>query len=217
MAASVRPLRVKLKVPPELCLAFYVKEELSLDISTTFKLFDTCVMPIALYGSEVWGYENCTVIEKMHLKFCKLLLSLKRSTCSAMVYGETGRYPIHCYIQQKIINFWHTVATSQSAKLSNYVYKTMLWCDQERQPWLNYVKNLLCGSGLNFVWLSQGTDINRTWLKNKIHNYANYTFIQSWHGDVLVTKMFKLQIFQNCFRSREVSGHTAGRSPYSIL
>jgi hypothetical protein len=35
------------------------------------------VKPILLYGCEVWGFSNNDIIEKVHLKFCKLLLHLK--------------------------------------------------------------------------------------------------------------------------------------------
>ena len=46
------------------------------------------------YGCETWGFENNEIIERIHLKFCKLLLHLKTSTPDYMVYGELGRYPI---------------------------------------------------------------------------------------------------------------------------
>jgi hypothetical protein len=42
----------------------------------------------------VWGFSNNDILEKIHLKFCKILLNLKTSTPSYMVYGELGRYPI---------------------------------------------------------------------------------------------------------------------------
>ena len=33
------------------------------------------------------------IVEKLHVKFCKLLLSLKTSTPNFMLYGELFRYP----------------------------------------------------------------------------------------------------------------------------
>jgi hypothetical protein len=50
------------------------------------------VKPILLYGCEVWGFSNNDIIEKVHLKFCQLLLHLNSSTPSYMIYGELGRY-----------------------------------------------------------------------------------------------------------------------------
>jgi hypothetical protein len=35
------------------------------------------VKPKILYGDETWGFGNNEIIERIHLKFCKLLLHLK--------------------------------------------------------------------------------------------------------------------------------------------
>jgi hypothetical protein len=43
------------------------------------------------YGCELWGLSNCDIIERVHLKYCKLLLNLKSSTPNSMICGELGR------------------------------------------------------------------------------------------------------------------------------
>jgi hypothetical protein len=48
------------------------------------------VKPILLYGGEIWGFGNIDIIERVHLKFCKLILNLKKSTPNFMIYGELG-------------------------------------------------------------------------------------------------------------------------------
>ena len=37
-------------------------------------LFDKTVVPVLLYGCEVWGYENNIAVDMVFLKFCKYLL-----------------------------------------------------------------------------------------------------------------------------------------------
>jgi hypothetical protein len=54
--------------------------KLFLPISVQLHLFNTMVVPILLYGCEVWGIENVQIIEQLQLRFCKLILNLKRST-----------------------------------------------------------------------------------------------------------------------------------------
>ena len=47
---------------------FYVlrkARKLCLPIDVLLQLFDAMVAPILLYGSEVWGYEDCNVIETL--------------------------------------------------------------------------------------------------------------------------------------------------------
>ena len=58
------------------------------------RLFDTLVKPILLYGSEIWAHEGTELLEKLHLRFCKYILLVNRTTYSDMVYGEIGEYPI---------------------------------------------------------------------------------------------------------------------------
>ena len=43
------------------------RENLPLDIQ--FELFDRMVMPVILYGCEIWGYINLDKLDKLHLKF----------------------------------------------------------------------------------------------------------------------------------------------------
>ena len=67
----------------------------NLSIECLLDLFDKIVKPILLYGCEVWGFSDNYVIEKIHLKFCKLILHLKQSTPNFMIYGELGRFPLY--------------------------------------------------------------------------------------------------------------------------
>ena len=48
-----------------------------LPIDLQFDLFDKMVMPVILYGCEIWGYKNLGTLENLHLKFCKLVMNLK--------------------------------------------------------------------------------------------------------------------------------------------
>ena len=60
----------------------------SLSINSQLDLFDKLVKPTLLYGCEIWGLGNLKIIERVHIKFCKLLLQLKNSTPTYMIYGE---------------------------------------------------------------------------------------------------------------------------------
>ena len=68
--------------------------KLSLPIDIQLHLFESMIVPILLYGSEVWGCENVDIINQFQLKFCKMLLGLKQSTSNIMIYGELGITPL---------------------------------------------------------------------------------------------------------------------------
>jgi hypothetical protein len=74
----------------------------NLSIQCQLDLFDKIVQPILLYGCEIWGFTNTAMIERVHLKFCKLLLHLKQPTPDFMIYGELGRYPMEILIKTRM-------------------------------------------------------------------------------------------------------------------
>ena len=50
-------------------------------------------VPILLYASEVWGIYGYNDIDIIHMKFCKLLLGVRKQTVNVAVLGELGRFP----------------------------------------------------------------------------------------------------------------------------
>ena len=54
--------------------------QLDMLIDCQLKLFDQVIQPVLLYGSEVWGFENTVLLERVQLKFCKYILNVKQST-----------------------------------------------------------------------------------------------------------------------------------------
>lgn len=64
--------------------------KLNLYISIQLQLFDSMIAPILLYSCETWGFENVKIIDQFQLKYYKLILNLKSSTPSCMIYDELG-------------------------------------------------------------------------------------------------------------------------------
>ena len=81
-------------------------DRVSFDIRTKLKLFDTMVVPILLYGSEVWGVYDFKNVDKLHIRFCKNLLGVRQQTPNMAVYGELGRLPLSVIAKIRSIKFW---------------------------------------------------------------------------------------------------------------
>ena len=73
---------------------------ISIPTDLQFKLFDTLILPILTYGSEIWGYENTKQLEKLHLQFYRNILGVRTTTPNFMTYGELGN--TYRYIMYRI-------------------------------------------------------------------------------------------------------------------
>ena len=139
--------RGKQSIAGKATVAFYdvikMGRKHGLSVKIQLDLFDKMVKPILLYGCEVWGFSNNDIIEKVHLKFCKLLLHLKSSTSSYMIYGELGRYLLEIDIKSRIISFWAKLLSGKELKLSKIIYNLryrMSIKNVEQFTWLDNVK-----------------------------------------------------------------------------
>ena len=81
-------------------------KRLQLSVDTQCHLFDHLVLPILLYGSEVWGFECIKQIEIFHRKFLRTMLHVNKCTPDCMVYGETGRGLILNHVKCRMVGYW---------------------------------------------------------------------------------------------------------------
>jgi len=81
---------------------------------TASQIFDTMILSILSYNSEIWGmyskqdfkiWDN-SPIEKIHLKFCKRYLEVNNKASNVACRAELGRYPILIAINQKIMKYF---------------------------------------------------------------------------------------------------------------
>ena len=132
--------------------------KLGLAIDIQLHLFDSIIVPICLYGCEVWGFKNIDIVEKLHLQFCKSILYVNKSTPNCMVLGDLGRLKLKHMIDLRMLNFWYRVTCTESHKLSNILYK-LVYNLSERNvyetEWIRTVKNYMLKYNLYGYWENQ--------------------------------------------------------------
>jgi hypothetical protein len=121
------------------------------------------IKPILLYGCEVWGSSNNDILEKIHLKYCKILLNLKTSTPSYMVYGELRRYPIYIYIKIRTVCYW-----------ANENHNMQFSC-------ICFVKQIFNECGFSNIWETEHFN-NIEYLKCVIKQRLEDQFLQNWNS-----------------------------------
>ena len=158
--------------------------ENNLTIECKLDLFDKIVVPILLYGSEIWGFENFDLIERVHLRFCKLVLHLKQTTPSCIVYAELGRHPIILNAKLRMINFWCRLLNDKDNKISCLLYKLLYvhFCNYGFEfKWLSYIKNIFDNCGMSNIWQNQYAD---KWVVKSIEQKLNDQFMQDCLAEI---------------------------------
>ena len=171
----------------------------NMSIECQLDLFSKLVKPILLYGCEVWGFENNDILERVQLKFFKLLLGLKQTTPSSVIYGELGLYPLNVDIKVRMISYWAKILMGNHNKLCYYVYKLMLNMaveNREISQWMNHLHNILNECGLAYIWTNQFFP-SEQWIKLTVKTILQDQYKQTWHSNVFdCPKTINYRIFK---------------------
>ena len=119
---------------------------LGLSIETQLDLFDKTILPIMLYGCEIWGFTDVSILEKLHLKYLKMILGVHTKTCNSMVYGELGRLPLDIVIKKRAIGFWARILVGKETKLTRLVYNQFRYMyvnNYLKSEWWEFINNTL--------------------------------------------------------------------------
>ena len=137
-----------------------------LSVKIQLHLFDNMIKHILLYGCEVGGFGKNEVLERVHLKFCEILLNIKSSTPIYMVYGELGRYPIDIHIKVRNISYWARLLSGKQAKFSNAFYRLSRKLNENGDTNLNkvyFIRAILNECGFTCIWETEHVN-NKEWL-----------------------------------------------------
>eukprot|EP00745_Piridium_sociabile_P024691 TRINITY_DN39152_c0_g3_i6.p1 TRINITY_DN39152_c0_g3~~TRINITY_DN39152_c0_g3_i6.p1 ORF type:complete len:696 (-),score=54.33 TRINITY_DN39152_c0_g3_i6:199-2037(-) len=170
------------KAAIQLCRVLQKYKEIS--PKAFFNIFDVKIQPILLYSSEVWGFNRLDHIEKVHLMACKRFLGVPVRTPNKMVYGDLGRYPLYINSYVACLRYWFKLIQMDNDRLPYKAYMMLLELDRVgKNCWATKVRDILCETGFNIVWLQHGVGNVKEFLiifKQRIVDM----FIQDWNGTI---------------------------------
>ena len=121
-----------------------------------FKLFDSMVKPILVYGAEIWGHDFSDTIEQIQVQCCKEFLGLNQSVNDCMALGQCGRLPLCIDYHTKCIKYWCKLLQMANHRYPRNCYVMLKQQDElGRSNWVSSVKHLLFRYGFGYVWISQ--------------------------------------------------------------
>jgi hypothetical protein len=182
-------------------LLFTRANNADLPVDLMIKLFDHTVLPILTYGSEIFGYENLDILERVHNNFLRKITYARKSTPISFLYGELGRYPISITIKSRMISFWNRLLLGKEQKFSRQIYTYMTNLPDNNYKWINKIKEILISVNRYDLFENQDEITQRN--THKIIKEALINkFKQSWHDDLLTSN--KGQIYLSFKESIEL-------------
>ena len=156
------------------------------------KIFDTRVLPIMSYGSEVWGlYPAADICENVHFYAMKKNFNVSLRTPNDFMYKEIDRYPIITIVLIiNCIRYWLKVLTMDVSRLPKKAYLFLLNMDTKgKKCWATYVRNCLSSYGFGFVWDQQGVGDVKSFLAVLKQRMIDVRW-QNWNAHVNESERF---------------------------
>ena len=135
----------------------------------TIKLFDSLVMPILMYGCEVWGplalrkvdkmgfksLCDSMYVEELNIKLCKYVLGVGKYATNAAVIGELGRYPVALRLILHSYNYWKRIKLLHEKSFVKNSYIDSLLVDKDsplQRNWSSCFRHILTKFDPNLQW-----------------------------------------------------------------
>ena len=112
-------------------------------------LFDHTIAPILNYASEIWGFEEWSKLETLHLKACKYALGVRSSTTTDAVYAELGRVSLQCQRHINILNFFARLSSLDSQRYASNAFSMLTKdADYGHYNWVSHARDLRVRYGI---------------------------------------------------------------------
>ena len=137
-------------------------------------LFDSCIQPILVYGSDVWGVSNNgkESIDKIFMWFVKMVLNLKGTTSNVITLGECGKFPPSVTCEINSLSYFYRLRDLPDSSLAKISFNEQMRMHSIGFPtWYGRVCELAS---------SHNIDINDNLSNLQIKRIIKDSFVQKW-------------------------------------
>ena len=163
-------------------------KKLYLPVDISLELFDQLVLPVMLYGCEVWGYSDLKELDILHRKYIKMLLGLYKCTPNVMVYGESGCFPVLNHVKSRMTTFYMRLINGNRNKLSYIMYQVLrkkhITEPLSNIPWIEFIKKAFNDIGMTDIWIYEGMGQQTNHVKQTVKTKIKDIFLQNWSAEL---------------------------------
>lgn len=105
----------------------------------SLKMFDTHILPILEYNSEIWfPLKEIDALEKIQTKYLKNMLGVRSQTPTVAVLADAGRFPLLVRQHEAAIKYLHRLRSNACPPLLYDCYKIQTELTNRNKPcWLS--------------------------------------------------------------------------------
>ena len=122
----------------------------NIGFNTFQTLFDTSVSPILGYASEVWGYKDNVLCERVHQRASRYYLGVHPKTPLLALTGDMGWKTAQINRQIRMVRYWNRLLTLDDDRLTKKVF----WYDRElcTNNWSSEMKALFNAREMGWIY-----------------------------------------------------------------
>ena len=160
-----------------------------MDFTAYGKLFDSCVVPVLNYGSEIWGYKYYQKLETILHRLMKTFLGISKSTPTGMIIGDCGLYPLRISRKAHMIKYFHKLSLTPRDRL---LWKVFSYA--QIGTWCREVKTIIDETDLSAAY-QNCSNWSSTALTTAVKTRLWENYHHLWANDI--TNTSKLNLYRD--------------------
>ena len=114
--------------------------------NTYCQLYDSLVVPVHDYASEIWGFKNTNICNKVHENAMRFYLGVHKLTPLPALYGEMGWIAVKYRHYLNIFRFWNRMMQLPNTSITKHVFQRDITLSTTNENnWSgNFKKLLIC-------------------------------------------------------------------------
>ena len=182
------------------------------------RLFDSYILPILTYASEIWSlyvpssFEKCDKndIEKAHLRFCRYYLGVNNKSSNIACRAEIGRFPLKISIDKLAIKYFnHLICLPDDSFAKQSLFTSNILSQKNKPSYFSSLRNMIHSYDHNFPTLSTNRILNNS-IIDDLESKMKTQYFVLWKN--FLSKSPKLSFYQTfkeyLLRRRTLPKHT---------
>ena len=119
-------------------------------VEMMFKIYETCIIPCLLYGSETWTLNSTEkqYLSKIQGNILRKILKIPESTPLLALFMDTGIYPIMNGVEKRQLVYLWKLVYQQDDSLSSNIFNCLTKYKSHENNWMKNINELLSKYGL---------------------------------------------------------------------